>query len=122
MEPEGRGDARGGRVVCNPGVNDTAHQQHLAPLEWTFRGAALSRGYDRENQPCGDLLRIRGRIAAQGGEGGRRGWETKKGLPGRSQKDGHPPPSQKGLGALLRKLASGHRALNCSQEVASPSH
>lgn len=82
MEPEGRGDARGGRVVCNPGVNDTAHQQHLAPLEWTFRGAALSRGYDRENQPCGDLLRIRGRIAAQGGEGGRRGWETKKGLPG----------------------------------------
>ena len=40
----------------------------------------------------------------------------------RGQKDGHPPPSQKGLGALLRKLASGHRALNCSQEVASPSH
>lgn len=31
-------------------------------------------------------------------------------------------PSQKGLGALLRKLASGHRALNRSQKVASPSH
>lgn len=125
-------------MVRDPGDRDTTRQQHRAPLEWTFRGAALSRGYNRKNLLLGGRRRREGsevradlfllRMVGRDRCPGRRGQQVRLGNKGGFT--WQPPGarrmvtlhlSQRGLGALLRKLGGRHQALNYSQEVASPS-